>query len=446
MKNNISNKFNASLNSILEVNKSNPISLEQLKFSHIDNPNSPLNGMIYSLKDNIATKGIKTTGGSLFLANYIPEYDATVKTLLDQAGAVCISKDNLDEFGLGGTGIHSGFGFVKNAFDETRISGGSSSGSCVMVAKKLVDFSIGTDTGDSIRRPASLQGIYGFKPTYGRISRYGVYPYAPSLDHVGVLSNDIDTISKVMSVISHKDNNDMTSIETNENFLEEFKISKPKFAIIKETIDFMANEEKTLFLKHIETLKSKGIIIEEVSFPKTLLELVDPIYKTISYGEATTCWANLSGVLFGQSIDEKNFEEILKNNRTKFFGRQLKRRFVIGAFATCAENYFEIFQESKKVRTLIINQFDKLISNYDALIMPGASSIAPKIEDEVNHLKTSSLTDDALQIANFGGYPSLTIPAIKYNNLFVGLNLTCKLFEDRKALALGKILVEVLGE
>ncbi|MGL4952167.1 MAG: amidase family protein [Mycoplasma sp.] len=443
MKNNsFANKYNESLKLLNEVNKVNPISLRQIDFQHIDNKNSPLNGMIYSLKDNIATKSIITTGGSKFLENYCPPYDSTVKTLLDESGAICISKDNLDEFGLGGTGTYSGFGIVRNPFDEKRISGGSSSGSCVMVAKNIVDFAIGTDTGDSIRRPASLQGVIGFKPTYGLISRYGVYPYSPSLDHVGILSNKINVILDVMSILAKKDSKDMTSINNEIDFSKEIEFSNVKFALIKEAVEHMNDGERIIFNEYIQKLKEKGFCIEEISFSKKLLELIDPIYKTISYGEATTCWANLSGILFGENNDGKNFEEILKNNRSLNFGRQLKRRFVIGAFATCSENYFEIFQESKKVRTLIIEEFKNILNSFDFVLSPGASGIAPLIEDEINHKQTTTLTDDTLQITNFGGFPSITIPAIEYNNLFVGLNISSNLFKDLEVIKIAQKIME----
>ncbi len=197
-----------------------------MPYAHHENKQSKLNGVIYSLKDNIATKGHTTTGASKFLENYVPEYDATVKTLLDQAGAICVSKDNLDEFGLGGTGLFSGYGIVHNPFDEKRISGGSSSGSACLVSQGIVPFSICTDTGDSIRKPASFQGIVGFKPTYGAISRYGVYPYAPSLDHVGILAQTVEDIATVFSVIAKYDDNDMTSIDLSSDYAANLKPNK----------------------------------------------------------------------------------------------------------------------------------------------------------------------------------------------------------------------------
>lgn len=421
-----------------KLNKRNPISLNTIEYNHIDNPKSILNGIIYSLKDNIATKNIITTGGSKFLEKYQPKYNATVKTLLDNAGAICISKDNLDEFGLGGNGTFSAYGIVHNNYDPMRIAGGSSSGSSVMVASGIVPFAIATDTGDSIRRPASLQGIVGFKPSYGRISRYGVFPYAPSLDHVGILSKSVYDAAIIMQYIAQYDCLDMTSIKTDIEFINGLKQKNNyKLVMLQEAFDAMLEDEKKLFNLYLKDLTKKGYKITFEYFSKQLLELIDPIYKTISYAEATTCWANLNGILFGGSTMGNNFSEILKSNRSKYFGKQLKRRFVIGAFATNKNNYESIFLASKKIRTLIINRANELFTKYDAIICPGSSRIAPLIEDELNKLETTNICDDALQIANFGGFPSLTIPAIKYKHLFVGLNITCPLGKDLETLNIG---------
>lgn len=429
---------------INKLNEMNPISLQQLDFNHFDNQQSILNGVIYSLKDNIATKDVVTTGGSKFLENYKPKYNATVKDLLDAAGAICISKDNLDEFGLGGTGTFSAYGIVNNYYDTDRIAGGSSSGSAVIVAAGVVPFAIATDTGDSIRRPASLHGIYGFKPTYGRISRYGVYPYAPSLDHVGILARNIYDIAIVMNYIAKYDPKDMTSIATDIDFINGLAFNQTyKLVMINEAFDAMEKNEKKLFKEYLKHLASRGFEIAYEDFSKDLLELIDPVYRTISYGEATTSWANLSGLLFGTNLGGNSFLDVLSKNRTDLLGRQLKRRFVIGAFATNIENYEQVFQNSKKVRTLIIQRAKKLFSKYDAIILPGSSRIAPLIKDEIDHKSTTNICDDALQIANFGGFPSLTIPAIKYRNLFVGLNITCNSYEDLKTLNIG---LNVLGE
>lgn len=440
----IKNKYNQAIKQINEINETNPVSLRIVDFNYRENKNNILNGMIYSLKDNICTKDIITTGGSLFLSQYLPPYNAFVKDLLDESGAICVSKDNLDEFGLGGTGLFSGYGIVHHPFDEKRIAGGSSSGSACMVSYGIVPFAICTDTGDSIRKPASFQGIVGFKPTYGAISRYGVYPYAPSLDHVGILANNVNDVAMVFSHIAKYDDKDMTSINLENDYYKNLKPNKKaKLVVLQDAIDNMLENEKKLFIEHLSNLKKQGFDISYEEFSVELLHLIDPIYKSISYSEATTCWANLTGILFGQSNDGKNFEEIITKNRSEYFGRQLKRRFVIGAYCTSKENYETIFNKSKKIRTLIINRVNEIFKKYDAMILPGASRIAPLIEDELKHKDTCNICDDALQIANFAGLPSITIPAIEYNNLFVGLNITGKLKADQDVLNIAQAIMEV---
>ncbi len=455
MKNNIAHfktlkpeaAYQEAITKIESINSKNKISLSVMPFAHHNNSTSNLNGVIYSLKDNIATKGHTTTGASKFLENYVPEYDATLKTLLDNAGAICVSKDNLDEFGLGGTGLFSGYGLVANPFDNKRISGGSSSGSACMVSQNIVPFAICTDTGDSIRKPASFQGIVGFKPTYGAISRYGVYPYAPSLDHVGIMAHTVEDIAQVFSVIAKQDDNDMTSIDLSSDYLKNLKPNKTaKLVVLKDALDHMESGEQKEFKTYLDKLVKQGFNIAYEEFGVKLLQLIDPIYKSISYGEASTCWANLSGILFGMNKGGKNYEDIIMNNRTEFFGRQLKRRFVIGSLVTSKEYYEDVFNASKKVRTLIINRANELFKKYDAILMPGASRIAPLIEDELNHKPTCNICDDALQIANFGGLPSITVPAIKYNNLFVGINITCPLKQDQNTLNIAQAIMEVEHE
>ncbi len=440
--------YKTKINDINKANKDFNCSLSQLDFHHIENKTSILNGVYYSLKDNIATKNYTTTGGSLFLKNYKPQYNAHVKTLLDNAGAICISKDNLDEFGLGGTGTFSAFGIVCNARDKTRLSGGSSSGSIVMVASNIVPFSIATDTGDSIRKPASYQGVVGFKPSYGAISRYGVFPYSPSLDHVGIIANCVNDIAIVFGVVAKQDNKDMTSIDLEDDYYkslnQNFDANKLKICFLKDAFDEMFEPDKTEFEKYINWLK-KQIKIENVNFGLDLLKLISPIYQSISYGEASSCWANLTGILFGESDDGKNFVSITTNSRTKFFGKELKRRFVIGSFITTKDNFNTIFIKSKKVRRLIVDRINEIFNEYDVVLIPGASSIAPLIDDVLKNKIGPEICSDALQIANFSGCPSITIPAIEINKMPLGININCKYKNDKLLLQFAKYLESING-
>lgn len=432
--------FDESLNKLKSVSDLN-MSLTQVEYKYNNKTNSLLDGVVYSLKDNIATKGIVSTGGSLFLKNYIPEYDATIKTLLDNENAILLSKDNLDEFGLGGTGTFSGFGHVYNPLDKTRITGGSSSGSAVMVQQGISTFALGTDTGDSIRKPASFLGIYGYKPTYGLISRYGIYPYAPSLDHVGVLANSIDDIAIVLSYVVKRDEKDFssTSIENNDFYCNLKPLNNAKLIVLNETIEYMKEDEKKLFKEYLNNL-SKSFNIKYIDFGIELLKLVDPIYKALSYSEASTCYANLNGILFGESEEGKTFEEISIKSRTKYFGKQLKRRFIIGSYATLHINFNDVYLKAKQIRTLLVERVNKILNDCDAIIMPGASRIAPTIKELENNEETCNICDDALQIANFAGLPSITIPAIKFNNMPLGINITCKQKNDQLVLNIAKAI------
>lgn len=437
----IKDQYDQSIKKLIDANDLN-ISLSKVDFKHNNVSNSLLNGITYSLKDNISTKGIRTTGGSLFLKNYIPEYDATIKTLLDENGAVLVSKDNLDEFGLGGTGTFSAYGHVYNPIDKDRITGGSSSGSSVMVQQGIVNFAIGTDTGDSIRKPASFLGIYGYKPTYGLISRYGVYPYAPSIDHVGVLANSLEDIAIVLSYIVKKDDKDFSSISISDNnFYHNLKVEKSVRAVVlNETIDNMNKLEKEEFKKYLNSI-NKNIEINYINFGNDLLKSIDPIYKALSYSEASTCYANLNGILFGENDGGNNFEEIAIRARTKFFGKQLKRRFIIGSFATLHLNFNDIYLKAKQIRTLLIDRVNEIFSKYDAILLPGASRVAPLVKDVNDNKETCNICDDALQIANFAGLPSLTIPAIKVNGLPLGLNIMCKQKQDQLVLNIAKTII-----
>ena len=430
------------LNSIKDYNAS----LATAPFKHTPNKDSLLDGIVYSLKDNIATKGITTTGGSLFLKNYVPQYDATVKTLLEDAGAVLLSKDNLDEFGLGGTGTFSAYGLVTNPLDKTRITGGSSSGSAVLVQQKIVNFAIATDTGDSIRKPASYLGIYGYKPTYGLVSRYGVYPYAPSIDHVGVLANSLEDIAIVLSYIVKKDEKDYSSVSIKDNnFYKNLKPNtKAKLCVLNESLEYMEKDEKEAFSKYLKDLE-KDFSITYVDFGKELVNLIDPIYKALSYSEASTCYANLNGILFGEHEDGKDFYEMAKKSRTKYFGKQLKRRFIIGSYATLHMNFNDIYLKAKQIRTLIINRANELFKDYDALIMSGASRVAPTVKDVNGGVQYANASDDTLQIANFAGLPSLTIPAVVVNNLPLGVNITGKQKDDQNVLNIALAMLNKKG-
>lgn len=388
----------------------------------------------YVLKDNISTKNIITTGGSKFLENYVPPYDATVYSLLKKTNAILLAKGNLDEFGLGGTGSFSAYGIVSNPFQHKHIAGGSSSGCAVAVASGTVPFAIGTDTGDSIRRPASFCGIVGYKPTYGLISRYGVYPYAPSLDHVGIFANTVADVAIVGDEIIAYDENDFSSQKFNKSLFANLEkpIQKFKIGFPENLENFMSEEVITCWNKFKYLLRNANVELVPLQLDMELINAIDPIYKIISYSEAVSCYSSFTGIPFGKHLDGQNYEEVTGNARDLLFGEQLKRRFTIGSFALKKENFDKYFLKSKLVRTKLINHFNELIKDVDVIMSVGASSVAPLIKDVLENKKQlSNVIDDFLQISNFAGAPSITIPfAQNYKNLFLGVNFTAAQFND----------------
>ncbi|MDR2823047.1 MAG: Asp-tRNA(Asn)/Glu-tRNA(Gln) amidotransferase GatCAB subunit A [Mycoplasmataceae bacterium] len=395
-----------------------------------------LYGIPYSLKDLISTKGLKTTGGSAFLKDYIPPYNATIYESLSKDYGILVGKSNNDEFGLGGTGLHSAFGVVHNIHDRKRIVGGSSSGSVNEVAAGMVPFSIGTDTGDSVRRPASFTGVVGFKPSYGLISRFGVLPYAPSMDHLGIVASYVADIAIVAQSVIKYDERDYTSqvMKDHDFFHNLTSIKKIKFTIIEGVDGYLSREEQQAYLGLIEKLKKAGHEIISAKIDLQVQKALILIYRIITFAEACSCYANMTGIHFGLNNGGKDYEDVLLKSRTSGFGRQLKRRFTIGAYITKTENFEPIYQRSKKIRTYFNNITNDILKQCDALLLPGASSIAPTIESLSKGTYRTTLADDLLLLANFGGMPSITIPFTKIQNMPFGINVTCKQFEDQKTL------------
>ncbi len=433
----------------LDFFKNNIAKHENLNFTlamiEQNNPvEGPLSKYHYAIKDNICVKDVVTTGGSLFLKDWKAPYNATVIELLNQAGAHQLMKVNMDEFGLGGTGLYSAYGIVHNPYDFDRTSAGSSSGSAVAVATHSCDFALGTDTGDSIRRPASFCGVIGYKPTYGVISRYGVLPYAPSLDHVGLLANRFKVIFDVMKVIGKHDPKDFSSQDTNIDFsFVNLDLSKLKICVLDEMYENISDEVAQMFDNAIAKLNSR---INRIKFSKELLQIIPSIYQILTYSEAVSCYQNYNGLLFGQRVEGEDFEDTARKTRTKFLGSEIKRRFTIGSYCTAFENYEELFLNSKKYRTLLNKRSKEILSKHHFLISVASSTTAPLITDVQNGNAKSNLADDILQIANFGGFPSVTIPMGKINGMPIGINITSRLNSDQYLLSFAQIFYKILRE
>ena len=410
--------------------------------------NSILSGIPYALKDNISTKGILTTASSNILKDYIPLYDATIykKPLM--------GKTVLDELAMGGTGTTGHTGIVRNPWNKDRMIGGSSAGSAASVALGIVPFAIGSDTGDSIRKPAAYGGVVGYKPTYGRISRYGLFSFASSLDHVGVFARSVKDVSYVMDVVKGHDDKDMTSLPDEDvSYASELDndVSGKKLFYIKEAIeiDNGNNELKEIisnFKSVLEKCKELGMIVEEVSFDKELLEAIYPVYNVISCAEATSNNSNLTGIPFGNRVDGKNVNDIMMNTRTNGFSELIKRRFVIGSYVLQKENQERLFLNACRVRRLIVNRMNELFEKYDGLIMPTSGNIAPLFDDASDKLSDEYLIlGNHLVIGNFGGFPSISIPSGFVNDMPVSVNITGRAKEDSLVLNMANKVESLLG-
>lgn len=405
-----------------------------------------LSGIPYGIKDNYSTKGILSTGSSNTLKDYIPFFTATSIEKLNSVGAVPVNKTVLDEFGMGGTGTTGHTGIVLNPWDTTRMCAGSSAGSACAVAAGVYPYATGSDTGDSIRKPAAYCGIVGYKPTYGMISRYGLFPFASSLDHCGVLTRNVRDAAIVVDNMKGKDKNDMTTWDSsNINLLKSItgNVKGKKLCYIKELcdIDMYPNASDTLkqhldnFHKVLNKIKETGIEITEVSVDKTLLDAIASTYVVISCAEATSNMSNLTGLIFGPRGEGNNYIEVMKDYRTKNFSPLIKRRFVIGSYVLQAENKDRYFHNAQRVRRLLVDKWNELFKTFDAVILPVGSGPAKHIDGSIDILdKDTSALEEHLQVGNFGGFPSITIPDGFIDNLPVALNITGKCYDDENIL------------
>ena len=421
--------------------------------TELDQEEVPVDNLLFGIpfvsKDNFSTKDIETTGSSNILNGYIPLFDATVIERLLDKKMVLIGKTTLDELAMGGTGTTGHKGITYNPYDETHIHlvGGSSAGSATAVASGIVPFALGSDTGDSVRKPASFSGLVGFKPTWGRISRYGLFPFAPSLDHVAYFTRSVDDAGVILNALSGKDIKDSTCLKeehTKYDVNKEISLKTKKIGIIKEVYESNTDKEAIAqFDKLINELK-KQCEVEFVSFNKKLLQAVYPTYIVISCAEATSNNANLDGIKFGPYYGGKSYQEVMFNSRSKGFSSLIKRRFIIGSYALMHENREELFERAQKVRHLIVDETNKLLNKYDCLIGLASPSIAPKFDSVSDKLSSTYLiADNYLAYANFGGQPSITIPLGFKNNLPFGINITSKLFSEEELLYLSKEIEKI---
>lgn len=424
---------------------------EQLKRLETMDSSLPLYGIPVVLKDNVNTKGVLTTASSRILSNYVPVYDAAICEKLTAAGAIIIAKASMDELGMGGTNLSAYTGPVHNPYDLTRISGGSSGGSAVLCAAGISPLTIGTDTGDSVRKPAAYNGIIGVKPTYGRISRYGIIPYASSLDHVGYFTTAVADAARALSVLAGRDDRDMTSsyepVGDYEAALNSDLHGK-RIAVI-DNIPNAISEEGILenFNAVIDKLKARGAIVESVHLPDDLLSVILPTYYIIANAEATANHANLDGIRFGVREAGDSVEEVMIQSRTKGFSSHIRKRFVVGSYSLFVENQDKLFRKAQQVRRLIVNELKSVLDRYDITIAPATSTIAPHPEDsvELGLSDTYLVAENHMILGNFSGYPSITVPSGMFSNMPIGVNLMAKPFDEQTMFNIALAIEEETG-
>jgi len=395
-------------------------------------------GIPYVAKDNFSTKGVETTGSSNVLSGYVPLFDATVIKYLNDAGAILIAKTTLDELAMGGTGTSGHKGKTFNPYDEshTHMIGGSSCGSAAAVSAAIVPFALGSDTGDSVRKPASNSALVGMKPTWGLISRFGLFPFAPSMDHVAYFTRNVSDSALLLNLLSkHDDNDETNSYKKRDDYFGDLKgdVKGKKIAVVKEIRNSITDEEMNKkYNDSLEFLKNAGAIVEEVSINKDLLTSIFPTYFIISCAEATSNNANLDGVKFGPNYGGKTYQEVMYNARTKGFSGLIKRRFVIGSYSLMSENQHDLFLRAQKARHLIVDAFNEVFKTYDAIYLLAAPSPASKFDEASDRLNNDYLiADNYLAYGNFGGFPSITIPLGFKNGLPYGGNITSKPFDEK---------------
>ena len=386
----------------------------------------PLTGVPMVLKDNICTQGILTTCSSKMLQNFVPTYNATVASKLYSQGSVLVGKANLDEFAMGSSTENSAFFSTKNPWDSSRVPGGSSGGPAAAVAANECIFSLGSDTGGSIRQPAAFCGVVGLKPTYGRVSRYGLIAFASSLDQIGPITKDVTDAALVLSAISGQDPLDATSLEQRvPNYVNYLNtgVKGLRIGIPEEYFNQDINPEiKESILKSIDVFENLGAVVEYVSLPLTKYALA--VYYILAPSEASANLARYDGVKYGFSSDEADdMWDALEETRQIGFGSEVKRRILLGTYALSSGYYDAYYLKAQKVRTLIRQEFDEIFTKYDLLLSPTSPSVAFDLGEKMDDPVNMYLNDVFTQPANIAGLPAISIPCGFFDGLPIGLQL-----------------------
>ena len=397
-----------------------------------------LSGIPCAIKDNILVDGIKCTAGSKILEKYVAPYNATVVKKLKENGAVILGKTNLDEFAMGSSTENSAFFITKNPNDLNRVPGGSSGGSAAAVAGEMCSFALGSDTGGSIRQPASFCGVVGLKPTYGAVSRYGLMAFASSLDQIGPLTKTIEDCKKVFSDIRGKDKMDSTSIELKEGN-SDFEIKNLKIGVPKEySVKGMDPEVEKVVREAIKKYEGMGAKIEEITLPHTEYALA--CYYIIAPSEASANLARYDGIKYGYSdLQGKDLLDVYLQSRENGFGAEVRRRIMLGTYTLSSGYYDAYYLRAQKVRTLIKRDFEKAFQKVDVIFTPVSPTPAFKIGEKIEDPLAMYLSDIFTVSVNLAGLPAVSLPVGDASGLPVGLQIIGKPFEEDKILSIGEI-------
>jgi len=441
---------NSEINAFIEVYSEEALErAKQIDIKISEGTSSKLAGFVLGIKDNICIKDHKVSASSQILQDFTSLYSATIIDKLLSEDAIIIGRLNCDEFGMGSANENSVFGVVKNPFDTTKVPGGSSGGSAAAVASNMCLAALGSDTGGSIRQPASFCGLVGLKPTYSRVSRYGLIAYASSFDQIGPLTNNVEDAALLLEVIAGKDKMDSTS---SSNLVDDYsnfsKLDKRKIAVLKDCLEREGLDEQ---IKHklentIQKLKEDGHEIIYVSFP--YLDFLVPTYYVLTTAEASSNLARFDGVHYGyRSENPKNLEDTYIDSRTAAFGEEVKRRIMLGTFVLSAGYNDEYYKKAQQVRRIVQNKTDEILKDFDFIISPTTPHTAFEIGKKKVDPTVMYLEDIFTVHANISGNPSVSLPLYTHSNgMPFGLQVLSKDFTEKELLSFSSHLMKNFSE
>lgn len=430
-------RSNQDLNAFLEVYETEVLSEAKRVDEKIANGTAgKLAGMILGIKDNICFQGHRVSSSSKILESFESLYTSTALERLLAEDAIVIGRCNCDEFAMGASNENSAYGPVKNAYDTSKVPGGSSGGSAVAVQADMCLAALGSDTGGSIRQPASFTGTMGMKPTYGRVSRWGLLAYASSFDQIGPIASSVEDVALIYEVMAGKDEKDATSAPEKVDEVKFSSTEKYKIAYLKEPLEMSGIEDavKENFIAVLEKLKSEGHEVEEVSFP--YLDYMVPCYYVLTTAEASSNLSRYSGMLYGyRSPEATDIESTIIKSRSEGFGDEVKRRIMTGTFVLSADHYDAYYSKAQEVRRVIRDESNKILDSFDFILSPTTPTTAFAIGDRADDPIQMYLADILTVQAPLAGLPSISIPTgVNEKNMPIGTQITAKAFEEHRLL------------